>query len=322
MTLTIWQPTATIESMAARARLNQDIRDFFRKRDVLEVETPLLSHTTGTDVNLHPVSALYHAHPHADSTTMYLQTSPEFAMKRLLAAGTGPIFQLCKAFRNGESGSRHNTEFTMLEWYRPGFSLHQLMDEVEALLCSVLGTMTCRRVSYRQLFLDYLAIDLLTCTTAELATLVQQTIEVSGPIGNRDALLDLLYGHVIEPQLQEPVFIFNYPASQAALARITTDEAGEPVALRFELVMQGMEIANGYDELVDANEQRKRFAADQSTRAQNGTPIYDADQRLLAALEHGMPACAGVALGVDRLLMLKTGARVIDKVLTFPHARA
>jgi elongation factor P--(R)-beta-lysine ligase len=319
---TLWQPSASVASIAARARLNQTIRDFFHKRDVLEVETPLLSHTTGTDPNLHPISASYQAHPHAAPTTMYLQTSPEFAMKRLLASGCGSIFQLCKAFRNGESGTRHNPEFTMLEWYRVGYTLQQLMDEVEALLQAVLGKVACRRTSYRQLFQTYLALDPLTCTTAMLAELVKQKIAVEGDVSNRNALLDLLYSHLIEPQLQEPVFIFNYPASQAALARITADETGAPVALRFELVMRGMEIANGYDELVDAGEQYKRFTADQSLRKQNDMPVYPADQRLLQALAHGMPACAGVALGVDRLLMLQTGARHIHEVMTFTYERA
>lgn len=318
----LWQPTASVEAMLARARLNQIIRDFFRERAVLEVETPLLSQTTGTDPNLHPVNALYQAHPHAAAVTMYLQTSPEFAMKRLLASGCGPVFQICKAFRNGESGSRHNPEFTMLEWYRPGYTLHQLMDEVETLLLAVLGSVRCKRITYRQLFLDYLALDPLTCTTATLAALVKQTIEVTEDVCNRDTLLDLLYSHVIEPQLQQPVFIFNYPASHAALSRIISDEQGEPVALRFELVMQGMEIANGYDELVDAHEQHRRFTADQAVRSHNDMPVYPADQRLLQALEHGMPACAGVALGVDRLLMLQCGAHDISEVLAFTHERA
>ena len=319
---TLWQPTASTEAMHARARLNQAIRDFFRQRSVLEVETPLLSHTIGTDPNLHPISALYQAHPHAAATTMYLQTSPEFAMKRLVASGSGPIFQLCKAFRNGECGTRHNPEFTMLEWYRPGYTLEQLMDEVEALVAAALGDVACRRTSYRQLFQDYLGIEPLTCTTAMLIELTKQKIELAGDITSRDALLDLLYSHLIEPELQQPVFIFNYPASQAALARITNDELGEAVALRFELVMHGMEIANGYDELVDAAEQGKRFTADQKVRAQNGMPVYEADQRLLQALAHGISACAGVALGVDRLLMLQTSAKHIREVLAFTHERA
>lgn len=318
----LWQPTASVESMAARAILNQDVRDFFRKRAVLEVETPLLSHTTGTDPNLHPVSACYQAHPHAAPATMYLQTSPEFAMKRLLADGSGPIFQICKAFRNGESGARHNPEFTMLEWYRPDFTLQQLMDEVEDLIAVMLGPVECKRISYRQLFLDYLALDPLTCSNAMLADLASRTIEVAGNVDDRATLLDLLYSHVIEPHLQQPVFIFNYPASQAALARLTTDESGNQVALRFELVIQGMEIANGYDELVNAQEQSMRFAADQASRSADNMPVFPADQRLLQALEHGMPACAGVALGMDRLLMLQTGMRQISEVLTFAHERA
>ncbi|MES2552587.1 MAG: EF-P lysine aminoacylase EpmA [Pseudomonadota bacterium] len=319
---TFWQPTASITLMAARARLNQTLRNFFHKRAVLEVETPLLSHTTGTDPNLHPITACYASHPAAAATTMYLQTSPEFAMKRLLAAGSGPIFQICKAFRNGESGSRHNPEFTMLEWYRPGFTLQQLMDEVAELLTTALGPLEFTTTSYRQLFLDHLAIDPFSCTDASLTDLVRQTIEVTGDISSRDNLLDLLYSHVIEPQLQQPVFIFNYPASQAALARLTTDELGSQVALRFELVMHGMEIANGYDELVNADEQARRFAADQSVRSGNNMPVYPADQRLIEALAQGMPDCAGVALGVDRLLMLQTGMRQISDVLAFVHERA
>jgi lysyl-tRNA synthetase class 2 len=318
----LWQPTASIEALAARATLNQVIRNFFHSRGVLEVETPLLSHNTGTDPHLHPVSAQYQAHPHADPAQMYLQTSPEFAMKRLLASGCGPIFQLCKAFRNGECGTRHNAEFSMLEWYRPGFTLQQLMDEVEALVIVALGATSFTRVSYRQLFLEYLAIDPFACSTVMLAERVKQTIEIAGHIGKRDVLLDLLYSHAIEPQLQQAIVIFNYPASQAALARVTEDEFGNPVALRFELVMKGMEIANGYDELIDAHEQRKRFAADQEVRKLDALPPLPADQRLLAALSHGMPACAGVALGVDRLLMLQIGAIDIRDVLAFPHERA
>lgn len=322
MPTTLWQPTATQELMQARMRLNQQIRDFFSVRHVLEVETPLLSHTVGTDPNLHPLSCGYQPHPFAAEHLMYLQTSPEFAMKRLLANGSGPIFQLCKAFRNGESGSRHNPEFTMLEWYRPGYSLEQLMAEVEQLVHAIIGTVPCKRVSYRHLFQQYLAVDPHQATATMLAKEAQQHIEISASISSKDELLDLLYSHVIEPKLIDPVFIYDYPASQAALARITTDEQGESVALRFELVVQGMEIANGYDELVDASEQRLRFAADQIVRKQRGLPVYATDERLLQALEHGIEQCAGVALGVDRLLMLATASRSIDEVLAFGHTRA
>jgi elongation factor P--(R)-beta-lysine ligase len=320
-----WQPTASLAMQAARAALNARLRRFFAERGVHEVETPLLCHASGTDPNLQPITAVYQDFPQAASQTLYLQTSPEFAMKRLLAAGSGPIFQLCKAFRNGESGGRHNPEFTVLEWYRPGFSLAQLMDEVEALVLSVLPSLSTavERVNYRQLFQQRLAIDPHTVPLAELRALTLQQVPVAASVLNSRAVcLDLLYGHVIEPTLLTPVFIYHYPAEQAALAKVVNDELGQPVALRFELVVQGMELANGYDELLDAAEQARRCAADQQLRQQQQLPLIAADQRLLAALAAGLPACAGVALGVDRLLMLQTGAKHIDDVLTFPLARA
>jgi lysyl-tRNA synthetase class 2 len=274
---------------------------------------------------LHPITAAYQSYPHAQSQTLYLQTSPEFAMKRLLAAGSGAIFQLCKAFRNGESGGRHNPEFTMLEWYRPGFSLAQLMEEVEALVQSVLpNTVSAvQRLSYRQLFQQALNIDPHTLALGQLQKLTLERVPVSpADAASRAVCLDLLYGHVIEPTLHAPVFVYHYPAEQAALARVVNDEQGQPVALRFELVMQGMELANGYDELIDAAEQARRFTADRQLRQQQQLPSIAADERLLAALTAGIPACAGVALGVDRLLMLQTGAKHIDEVLTFPLACA
>jgi lysyl-tRNA synthetase class 2 len=317
-----WQPTASPALLQARARLNRTLRAFFEARGVLEVETPLLSHAIGTDPNLHPVTASYQPHPHAPGTTLYLQTSPEFAMKRLLAAGSGPIYQLCKAVRNGEQGSRHNPEFTMLEWYRPGFSLMQLMDEVEALVVAALGPRHFTRLTYRELFEQQLCIDPHTIGDAQLQALVAKHIDLHQPETHRDTLLDLLYNQVIEPALQDAVFIHEYPATQAALARITEDAQGRAVALRFELVIGGMEIANGYDELSDPAEQQKRFSADQALRRARGMPEFPVDTRLLAALEHGMPASAGVALGVDRLLMLQSGARDITAVLNFPHPRA
>lgn len=322
MTVTDWQPTASRDSLQARARLNRTLRAFFEARGVLEVETPLLAHAIGTDPNLQPVIATYQAHPRAPGTTLFLQTSPEFAMKRLLAAGSGPIYQLCKAVRNGEQGARHNPEFSMLEWYRPGFTLAQLMDEVAALTTAVLGPQACARLTYRDVFQQHLGIDPHTATLGELGELVRRNIDLSQVETHRDTLLELLYSQVIEPKLQEPVFVYDYPASQAALARVTTDGQGPPVALRFEFVIGGMELANGYEELCDAAEQQKRFSADQALRRQRGLPEYPVDSNLLAALEKGLPPCAGVALGVDRLLMLQTGARNISEVLAFPHDRA
>jgi lysyl-tRNA synthetase class 2 len=316
-----WQPTASTALLAARAALNSQIRSFFASRGVLEVETPLLSHTSGTDPNLHPITAAYRPYPQAAAQTLYLQTSPEFAMKRLLAAGSGPIYQLCKAFRDGESGGRHNPEFTMLEWYRPGFTLAQLMDEVEALVRFALPSAPpMQRVSYRALFQQAFTIDPHSVAFDVLKALTLQHVSVDATaLTSRASCLDLLYGHAIEPTLLEPVFVYHYPADQAALARVTTDEQGQLVALRFELVMGGMELANGYDELCDAVEQAKRFAADRAQRQQQQLPDIAADTRLIDAMQHGLPDCAGVALGVDRLLMLQTGATHIEDVVAFPH---
>jgi lysyl-tRNA synthetase class 2 len=308
--------------LQARARLNQQIRTFFQARQVLEVETPLLCHAIGTDPHLAPITALYQPFPQAAGQAMFLQTSPEFAMKRLLASGNGPIFQLCKAFRNGEQGGRHNPEFTMLEWYRPGFTLAQLMDETQLLVQELLGTGPCARLTYRELFQQYLGINPHTTATDVLEVLVAEHVELNAGESGRDTWLELLYSQVIEPRLHEPVLIHDYPAGQAALARVVPDASGQLVALRFELVIGGMEIANGYDELVDAQQQKLRFTADQARRRELGLPDYPADERLLAALTHGMPATAGVALGVDRLLMLQTGAPHIRDVLAFPHNRA
>ncbi|MES2606454.1 MAG: amino acid--tRNA ligase-related protein, partial [Pseudomonadota bacterium] len=231
-----WQPTASKSLLIARSALNAQIRQFFATRGVLEVETPLMSHTCGTDPNLHPITAAYQPYPQASSQTLYLQTSPEFAMKRLLAAGSGAIFQLCKAFRNGETGSRHNPEFTMLEWYRPGFTLEQLMDEVEALVLAVLPlpSPVVRRSSYRQLFQQALGIDPHVVALTDLQALTLQHVSVDQSVtDSRAACLDLLYGHVIEPTLQAPVFVYHYPAEQAALARVVADDMGQSVALRF-----------------------------------------------------------------------------------------
>ncbi|HTR00884.1 MAG TPA: EF-P lysine aminoacylase EpmA [Candidatus Acidoferrum sp.] len=319
-----WQPTAVLAALQARAALNSRIRAFFAARGVLEVETPLLGQHSGTDPNLQPITAAYQPHASALAQLRYLQTSPEFAMKRLLAAGSGAIYQLGKAFRNGERGERHNPEFTMLEWYRPGFSLTQLMDEVEALVSDALslpGRM--HRMSYRDLFVQTLGIDPHTVSLDELQQMTAAMVAVDdGALHSRAACLDLLYGHVLEPMLQDPVLIYHYPAEQAALSRVVEDEQGQPVALRFELVMRGMELANGYDELLDADEQRYRFAVDRELRKQHNLDDIQPDERLLAALQQGLPACSGVALGVDRLLMLILSATSINEVLAFPHERA
>jgi len=252
-------------------------------------------------------------------------------MKRLLAAGSGPIFQIGKAFRDGEAGARHNPEFTLLEWYRPGYDSRRLMQEVEELLRAVLEPYRPLgpglRLRYRQAFLDHAGIDPLTASAAELAARAAALgIEVTGLArDDPDPWRDLLLSQVVEPALPRdgPVFLYDYPASQAALARIRPGQAGEPpVAERFELYLDGLELANGFHELADAAEQRRRFEQDNAARQQAGLPVVPLDEALLAALDAGLPDCAGVALGVDRLVMLAAGLDDIREVLAFDYGRA
>lgn len=308
----IWQPTVSLEGLHLRARLYGQVRDFFRARQVLEVETPLLGQAASTDVHLESLSV--------DDAQRFLQTSPEFAMKRLLAAGSGDIYQICKAFRAGESGKRHNPEFTMLEWYRSGFDHFQLMAEVAELLNSLLGEQPIRQLSYRSAFAQVLDIDPHRATVSELSALALQYCSYQAHDDDRDTLLDLLMAEVIEPLLGqgELTFIYDYPASQCALAKVKTDGQGAEVAERFELYVEGVELANGYHELTDAEEQCRRFEADLSERQQRGLPQVPKDERLVAALQQGMPTCAGVALGLDRLLMLMAGTDSIRDVIAFP----
>jgi lysyl-tRNA synthetase class 2 len=292
---------------------------------VLEVETPLLARATVTDLHLHsiPCRPEVAATPGRPDAELYLQTSPEFAMKRLLAAGSGPIYQLAKAFRDGESGRLHNPEFTLLEWYRPGFDHHALMDEVEELLTHVLGTPAAERRSYAELFGHHLGLDPHRASAGELRRAAgEQGIEVVGmDDDDRDGWLHLLMTHRVEPHLgrERPTFVVDYPATQAALARIHPGDP--PVAERFEVYVEGIELANGFHELRDPAEQRRRFEADLAERRRAGLPTVPIDEHLLAALQAGLPDCAGVALGVDRLVMLAVGAGSVEEVLAFPLAR-
>lgn len=317
-----WQPTASLDAIRQRARLYAAIRAFFAERDVLEVDTPVLSQAAVSDPYLDPMISAFEGPGVSGSLPLYLQTSPEYAMKRLLASGSGPIYQLAKAFRNGEVGRRHNPEFCMLEWYRPGFDDQGLMVEVQALVAPLLGRDDFVAVSYRQLFVDHLGCDPHRTSAAQLKALARQHLDAGFDSEDRDTWLNLLISHLIEPKLLQPTFVYDYPASQAALAQVSCDEQGVAVARRFELFVEGVELANGYFELVDGDEQARRFAADQQQRRQLGKPVLPCDQHLVAALHHGLPACAGVALGVDRLLMLICGSQRIDEVIAFPLARA
>jgi lysyl-tRNA synthetase class 2 len=319
-----WQPSASIENLKARATVLKTIRDFFYARDVMEVETPSLSQASVTDIHLASFSTQFVGPGFAKGLPLYLQTSPEFAMKRLLAAGSGAIFQLAKAFRNEEAGRHHNPEFTMLEWYRPGFNAAQLMDEIDALMIEVVGSEKAERISYQQAFITYLQCDPLTASIEDLTQLAKQQgfDHIADQENDKDTLLQLLFCMCIEPQIgqQKPCFVYHFPASQAALAKLNGDD--NRVAERFELYFKGMELANGFDELTEVGEQRQRFVDDNKKRKALGIEEVNVDERFIAALAHGLPQCSGVALGVDRLLMLALNAKRIADVITFDVERA
>ena len=316
-----WQPSAPLDNLRRRAQIINSIRSFFAEREVLEVETPTLSSVAVSDPHLFPFATDYVPEGGGRAQTLYLHTSPEYPMKRLLAAGSGCIWQLCRVYRNGETGSRHNPEFSMLEWYRLGFDHHQLMDEVDDLVDAVLRCGRSRRVTYAALFHEHLGVDIHACEDAELARLGLSHCDFRGDL-DRDGWLNLLFSHCIEPRLLQPTMVYAFPSSQAALARVVEGDDSVPSAARFELFIKGMELANGYFELTDAAEQARRFAADQQQRELFQRPVLPTDQRLIGALQHGMPECAGVALGVDRLVMLALDAHSIDEVIAFPLQRA
>lgn len=319
-----WRPTATVDRLKARARILFRIRAFFDRRDVLEVETPCLSAAGTTDPHIDSFRTRYTGPGAAAGRNLWLHTSPEFAMKRLLAAGSGPIWQLARVFRDGEAGRRHNPEFSLLEWYRPGFDLPALMAEVAELIREVLdANLPVRQLSYADAFAAALGVDPHQASVAELksAAAARDLGPVAGLGEERDDWLNLLVTHCVEPAFppDELVFLYGYPASQAALARLAGDP---PTAERFECYLGGMELANGFHELTDADEQGRRFAAERGKRRAADLPDVPADEHLLAALASGLPDCSGVALGVDRLVMLAVGADHIDEVIAFPTARA
>ena len=312
-----WRPTASLINQRLRAKLYSDIRKFFSKRGILEVETPLLSKYTVTNIHIESFQTTFYSHK--EKRQYYLQTSPEYAMKRLLASGSGPIYQICKAIRNGEIGSQHNPEFTLLEWYRPDFSCQDLMNEMDELLKLTLQTKKAARKTYSALFIEYLSINPFQVFLKELQALAQKfSLENAEDYEDRDTLLQFLFTHAIEPKIgfNQPLFVYNFPASQAALAKIYPEDSN--VALRFEVYIEGIECANGFEELINFQEQRCRFEQDVLKRQEKRLAKIEIDHRLLAALEAGMPPCAGVALGLDRLLMIKTKKRQIKDVIAFP----
>lgn len=305
-----------------RAELLKVVRHFFDSRGVLEVNTPILAPAGSTDPWLDSFTTQLEGGS-TPSQLLYLQTSPEFYMKRLLAAGSGCIYQLGPCFRNGELSKRHNPEFFMLEWYRLGWNLAELEAECCALVDEILGVANYQRMTYRQAFIDFVGLDPFTTALVDLR---QTCVEVSGIDAeqlDRDGCLDLLLSHQLEPALKalERVILYEFPASQAALAEVHQDAYGNLVASRFELYVKGLELANAYQELTSASEQAARFAEDNAQRKALGKPEVAVDFKLIAALEKGLPDCSGIALGFDRLVMLAMGAASLDEVQTFSAYR-
>lgn len=318
-----WRPSADVAALRLRARMLRETRDYFAEQEVMEVETPILARATVTDVHLASLATCL-----AGSGDYYLQTSPEFAMKRLLAAGSGDIYQIARVFRDGERGSLHNPEFTLIEWYRTGFDANALMDDVTRLITRLVSPHRSlaapQRLTYRAAVRSIAGVDPLACSPEELhACLREHGVPLPVPAPpERDDCLDLLMSTVVGPRLGAGrlTFIQDYPASQAALARLKADDPA--VAERFELYLDGVELANGFHELGDAAEQRRRFEHDLAQRRARALREPPPDERLLAALAAGLPDCAGVAVGFDRVLMGATGARSIAQVIAFPSDRA
>ena len=322
-----WQPICSKDVLRLRAQVLADIRYFFSERAVLEVETPLLGHGSGTDPQLDFFTTEFSFPPSRD--TLFLQTSPEFAMKRLLASGSGCIYQICKAFRNGESGRFHNPEFTMLEWYRVGFTLPELMNEISELLTILFkgrkDLNSPQRFSYQDIFLRDTGLNPLIFSYPDYCdyALSVGTPEAVGLCGYDHGLwLDFIFSHHIQPSLGQNAIcmIYGYPACQSSLARINQDNS--EITDRVEVFINGVELGNGYYELTDVQEQCARFDQEIAYRQDKKRPSAVKDEYLLAALEEGLPECSGMAIGLDRLLMLLASSETINNVLNFPVSSA
>ena len=318
-----WQPNVNIETLKLRAALLNIARHFFQSNDFIEVDTPSLSQSTTPDPNIESFSTQF------NNTRYYLHTSPEFPMKRLLAAGSGAIFQICKVFRQGEAGRNHNPEFTMIEWYQPGINYRELMLQVDTLVRRLLKDKLelneTISFSYTEIFEKIVNVNPLLASKEELHAVIKanniQLYDADIKL-SKDALLDLIISYVIQPNLPKdaPIFIYDYPASQAALASIRKDKVD--IAERFELYINGIELANGYQELLDAREQQQRFEKENAARENNGLQTIPIDRNLISALESGLPMVAGVALGLDRVLMLAAGVDSISDVIAFTIDKA
>ena len=325
-----WQSTLTWQNAKRRAEIIQKIRLFFAERNVLEVETPALSQNTVTDVHLEAFQCRYNFlsdSPSSQSADLYLQTSPEFHMKRLLASGYGCIYQISKSFRLEAGGRYHNPEFTMLEWYRLGFNHFELMEEVADLFKEILCCSEPSIISYQALFLENVNIDPLIASREDLLALINQSGMLSDWLitdsqNDADVLLQFIFSEIIEPTIGDdaPCFVFNFPISQASLAQVCNED--DRVAQRFECYYKGVELVNGFNELTDSDTQVQRFTKDNQIRCSKGIAEKVIDEQFINALSEGLPQCSGVALGVDRLVMLALKVDHIDEAISFPIERA
>ncbi|MFP3019306.1 MAG: elongation factor P--(R)-beta-lysine ligase [Arsenophonus sp.] len=320
-----WQPNVSMTNLLKRSKIISKIRRFFIDREILEVETPILSKFTVTDIHLLPFETYFVSPLIHDNRKLYMITSPEYHMKRLLAAGSGSIYQITKAFRNKENGCYHNPEFTILEWYQPNYDMYRLIDEVDDFLQQILNCQPTERISYQNIFQYYLNIDPLSVESEKKQlrnTVVQFGLNNAEKEEDKDVLLQFLFTMGIEPNLgkDKPIVIYHFPASQATLAEISKED--ERVAERFEVYFKGIELANGFRELTNSEEQRKRFEHDNTIRKKIGLPIQSIDEYFLAALDNVIPDCSGVSLGIDRLVMLALNEKKISDVISFSIDRA
>lgn len=323
-------PTASWENLRLRMELASRVRNFFSQRGFLEVETPILSHEIVVDQNLEAFSTIFAGDPRQPEAgqKLWLQTSPEAAMKRLLVAGAAhgidAIYQITRSFRNGERGARHNPEFTMVEWYRVGDDMAAGMKLLDELCQTLLSRGPAKRIIYAEAFAQYVGIDPHLASMQELsAAATSHHLTIQGfESADRDAWLNLLLAELVEPHLgfESPELLCDYPASQAALAVLRGDNPA--VAERFELYVDGIELANGFHELTDANVLREREQIENAARIADGRPELPGAASLIAAMDRGLPASTGVALGFDRVVMLAAGAKSIDEVIAFPFERA
>jgi lysyl-tRNA synthetase class 2 len=311
-----WQPDASLTVLRLRARWLKQVREFFEARQVMEVETPSISFASVPDPNIASLKT------NVAGRSCYLQTSPELYMKRLLAAGSGPIYQISRVFRDGEIGRLHNPEFSLVEWYQPGYSQQQLIQEVSELVIALCEPGTdagkIQYITYQQLFMDTVGINPLSEDWPSLQTYCQ-TSHLDCPVDTDDwsGAMDWLMAIAIQPSMQGMLFVTHYPATQASLAKL--DPHDQSVAMRFELFIDGIEMANGFEELTDADQQRQRFEFENRQRQRTGMAPVSLDEKFLAALQSGMPECSGVALGLDRLLMWKTASDKVRDVMSFGY---